>query len=289
MDVDIKKPDEEFQDESLYPIAVLIDELRVEDVQIRLKAVEKLKLIAKTLGPDRTRDELLPFIAETVYDEDEVLLTLAEQIGGLTDEVGGPDYVYTLLEPLDRLAQVEESLIRDKSIESINELIKTQSFSHVEQHFLPLLKRLASCDWFTGRTSSCGLFSACYSRVSATQQNDLRNTYKQLANDDTPMVRRAVVSKISELVKVMEPEHIQNDILGIFKQLAEDDQDSVRLLAAECVKSLASALPEKMRYNLLWKNIETFLEDKSWRVQRSCKNQKIPPRYRKFWPEFFSS
>ena len=34
---------------------------------------------------------------DTIYDEDEVLLALAEQLGQLTPLVGGPEYVHCLL------------------------------------------------------------------------------------------------------------------------------------------------------------------------------------------------
>lgn len=36
-------------------------------------------------------------IPDTIYDEDEVLLALAEQLGSFTALVGGPDFVYCLL------------------------------------------------------------------------------------------------------------------------------------------------------------------------------------------------
>lgn len=35
--------------------------------------------------------------ADTIYDEDEVLLALAEQLGTFTALVGGPEYVHCLL------------------------------------------------------------------------------------------------------------------------------------------------------------------------------------------------
>ena len=49
-------------DDSLYPIAVLIDELRNEDVQLRLNSIKKLSTIALALGVERTRwsNTLLP-------------------------------------------------------------------------------------------------------------------------------------------------------------------------------------------------------------------------------------
>ena len=116
-------------DDSLYPIAVLIDELRNEDVQLRLNSIKKLSTIALALGMswdmklkarlgsvvshenreierkhkqcmcytrlhvirndpssgvERTRSELIPFLTDTIYDEDEVLLALAEQLGSFS-------------------------------------------------------------------------------------------------------------------------------------------------------------------------------------------------------------
>nr|CAD2152923.1 unnamed protein product [Meloidogyne enterolobii] len=68
-------------EDSLYPIAVLIDELRNEDVQLRLNSIRKLSTIALALGVERTRKELIQFLTDTIYDEDEVLLALAEQLG----------------------------------------------------------------------------------------------------------------------------------------------------------------------------------------------------------------
>ena len=53
-------------DDSLYPIAVLIDELRNEDVQLRLNSIKKLSTIALALGVERTRSELIPFLTGIV-------------------------------------------------------------------------------------------------------------------------------------------------------------------------------------------------------------------------------
>lgn len=49
--------------------------------QLRLNSIKKLSTIALALGVERTRSELIPFLTETIYDEDEVLLALAEQLG----------------------------------------------------------------------------------------------------------------------------------------------------------------------------------------------------------------
>lgn len=148
-------------EESLYPIAVLIDELRNEDVQvklyhtfpttnhnvygqIRLNSIRKLSTIALALGVERTRSELIPFLADTLYDDDEVLVALAEQFGQFTKLVGGPEYAHVLLSPLEGLALVEETFVREKAIESLRLVANEHSAQDLEQHFVPLVKRLAN-------------------------------------------------------------------------------------------------------------------------------------------------
>jgi serine/threonine-protein phosphatase 2A regulatory subunit A len=134
------------ENEELYPIAVLIDELKVggphniellrywfwqhDDVLLRLNAIHRLSTIALALGPDRTRVELIPFldgklcrvlvqiplltVADSVEDEDEVLTALSEELGNFVEYVGGPEHAHELLSPLENLAAIEEPLVRDK-------------------------------------------------------------------------------------------------------------------------------------------------------------------------------
>jgi serine/threonine-protein phosphatase 2A regulatory subunit A len=97
------------------PIAILMDELRSEDVQLRLNAIHSIPTIALALGPSRSRDELVPFLQDSVDDEDEVLLALAEELGKSFEEyLGGKEYAHLLLGPLEHLSGLEETLVRDK-------------------------------------------------------------------------------------------------------------------------------------------------------------------------------
>lgn len=47
-------------------IAVLIDELKHEDVAVRVHAIQSLDRIALALGPPRTLAELFPFLQSTL-------------------------------------------------------------------------------------------------------------------------------------------------------------------------------------------------------------------------------
>jgi len=66
------------------------------------------------------------------------------------------------------------------------------SAGHITEHFVPLLIRLATGDWFTSRTSACGLFGSAYARTEDQKlRAELRAHFKKLAEDETPMVRRS--------------------------------------------------------------------------------------------------
>lgn len=74
-------------------------------------------------------------------------------------------------------------------------------------------------------------FCARYSKfifVSA----ELRNHFRNLCQDDTPMVRRSAASKLGEFAKVVEVEYLKSDLIPMFVILAQDEQaSSVRWLS----------------------------------------------------------
>lgn len=182
-----------------------------------------------------------PFTSECVDDEDEVLLALAEQLGKFVEHVGGPEEAKCLLTPLEQLGTVEETVVRDKvrirgtiyssksfsqiysiqlapmqSVESLCKVAEVLPEADFAEHFVPLIKRLATGDWFTARTSSCGLFAKAYARITGTTDNtqstlhsaiclqslcvdervktELRELFAKLTEDETPMVRRSAAS-----------------------------------------------------------------------------------------------
>lgn len=248
-------PQDEELDASLYPIAILLDELKHEDTQLRLNATRRIKTIAEALGPERTRGELLPFITETIDDEDEVVLILAEELGDFLTEVGGSAHAAVLVDPLESLCTVEETVIRDRAVESLRRLsAQVTAISdtdartlHVD-HIFPLLQRLGAGDWFTSRISACSLCSLLYERLPA-ECDELRaevlSLYKTLSRDETPMVRRAAASNIAKVARALHevsPPHVTEELLSVFGAFVSDDQDSVRLLAVEHAAAFASLI-----------------------------------------------
>ncbi|EIW72553.1 hypothetical protein TREMEDRAFT_41828 [Tremella mesenterica DSM 1558] len=261
-----------------YPIQILTDELKSEDVVLRLASVRRLSTIALALGPQRTRDELMPFLTDQLDDEDEVLLVLAEELGGLIEYVGGKEWAWVLLAPLENLAAVEETLVRDKAAESVSKIASVLSPQIIDQHLLPLLRRLASGDWFTPRTSSAAMFAASYPAASPTAQEEMRQLFSQLVTDDTPMVRRAAAKALGPFAKSIiaipsQRQLIISEIIPLYRKLLLDDQDSIRLLTIPDLIAIAGSLsPEEVKAELV-EAIRASVTDQSWRVRYMVANE----------------
>ncbi|KAF2729625.1 protein phosphatase PP2A regulatory subunit A [Polyplosphaeria fusca] len=257
------------QNDELYPIAVLIDELKHDDVLLRLNAIHRLGTIALALGPERTREELIPFLDESVEDEDEVLTALSEELGNFVEYVGGPEYGHVLLSPLENLAAIEEPLVREKAVESLNKICEQLSQTQIEESFIPLVFRLSKADWFTSKISATGLYNVPYTRATPPSQESLRQHYGQLVHDDTPMVRRQSANNLAKFIKTMPATIVIEEMIPLFQHLAQDDQDSVRLLTVDILIAIAEAVPKEQQssHGVLLTSLRSLFEDKSWRVR----------------------
>ncbi|GJN66706.1 protein phosphatase PP2A regulatory subunit A [Purpureocillium lilacinum] len=255
--------------DELYPIAVLIDELKHDDVILRLNAIHRLSTIALALGAERTREELIPFLDESVEDEDEVLVALSEELGSFIEYVGGSQWGHVLLSPLENLAAIEEPVVRDKAVESLNKICESLSSQQVEEYFIPLTIRLSKADWFTSKVSGCGLYTTPYKKVSPPVQEQLRQQFGLLVHDETPMVRRQAATNMAKFVKEMPAAIVIDEMIPLFQHLVQDDQDSVRLLTVEILISIAEVVPKEQQssHGVLLTSLRNLIEDKSWRVR----------------------
>ncbi|GBG78322.1 hypothetical protein CBR_g26350 [Chara braunii] len=261
-------------DEPLYPIAILIDELKNDDIQLRLNSIRRLTTIARALGEERTRKELIPFLSDCNDDDDEVLLAMAEELGNFIQYVGGIEHAHCLLPPLETLCAVEEPVVREKAVESLCKIGSQMKEQYVVDHFIPLTKRLGAGEWFTARVSSCGLFYVGYPSATDLLRADLRALYGQLCHDDMPMVRRAAAMNLGKFAATIdEPQYIKTEILTFFKDLTQDDQDSVRLLAVEGCAAIGKLLDRQDCVAHVLPVIVAFSQDKSWRVRFNVANQ----------------
>lgn len=239
--------------------------------------MHRLSTIALALGHERTRTELVPFLEEvTQEDEDEVLTVLAEELGDFIPYIGGAEYAHILISTLEGLSAMEEPLVRDKAVESLNKLCETQTAEQIEAHFIPLIKRLSSTEWFSSRVSATGLYQTVIAKVSPTAQEDLLSQYKALCQDEAPMVRRAAATNLPKVISALPDAKFEGSIYSMFQSQVTDDQDSVRLLSVDVLISIAEALKKQeiTKYNTELVTLSNSLfTDKSWRVRYMAANR----------------
>ncbi|NXS21551.1 2AAA phosphatase, partial [Mystacornis crossleyi] len=178
--------------------------------------------------------------------------------------------------PLESLATVEETVVRDKAVESLRAVSHEHSPPDLEGHFVPLVKRLAGGDWFTSRTSACGLFSVCYPRVSSPVKAELRHELS--VGSGTRPWGQGHGPGVSELsvgsgtwpwghTWGTPGAHLGHTWAHLSPRVPAGGQDSVRLLAVEACVSIAQLLPQEELEGLVMPTLRQAAEDKSWRVR----------------------
>jgi serine/threonine-protein phosphatase 2A regulatory subunit A len=117
-------------------------------------------------------------------EHDEVLYIVANQLEGILDLVGGSKHGSVLLEPLEQLCKVEETLVRESAVHAANKLAGNVKKDALESAFLPMVQRLAAGDWFTSRVSACGMIADALKRTnSGDVKKKLVEIYTQVCMD----------------------------------------------------------------------------------------------------------
>eukprot|EP00727_Mastigamoeba_balamuthi_P007605 m51a1_g3465 putative protein phosphatase 2a scaffold subunit (590) ;mRNA; f:735591-737992 len=248
-------------------VQALLDRLKNEDVQLRLTSVRRLGVIAKKLRPERTRAELIPFLSESLDDEDEVLGAIAEQLGAFVEHVGGPEHAACLIPPLEQLAAAEEMTVRDKATAALNGIGLAMPQNMFDEHFVGLAKRLGAREWFTSRASAAALLPTAHQRGSDASKRDVRALFVALSKDDTPTVRRAVANAFPAFAGLMAPDVVRGELLQTFLRMAQDEQDSVRLMIVDVATALAAMFSAAEIKQHVLPVVLSFTRDKSWRVR----------------------
>lgn len=270
--------------DDLYPLALLMDELKHDDVANRVEAMQKLDTIAIALGPERTLKELLPFLHEVAQDdEEEVFAVLATKLGDFIPLIGGPEHCESLIEILVILASMEEPIVREKAINSLTKISTELSNEKLTSIYLPLIHLLSQGNWFSKKIASCGLFKTVIVKVNADVRRELLTVYYKLICDDSPMVRRAAATNLPVLIDEMteftekhpnSTDKINNKdwelISQSFQHLVNDEQDSVKFLSIDVLASTLDFFRKTNDHSHDSEFLISFLKlvgDESWRVR----------------------
>lgn len=255
---------------SIEDIAALIDDLRNNDTTVKISAFRKLSLIAKALGPSRTREELIPYLNEFTDEEDAVLLPMAEELGHLVHFVGESEHSHIILLPLEALCNSDDIKVREKAIASAVTIIEASPEDSIIKNIIPFIRRLVNGDWPNARSAAAQLCHAVYPKLPANAtevRRDVRNWFVALCSDETPLVRRVACQNIGPFSSAIDAAAVKAELLAPFIKLSKDEQDSVKLLTVEACIKIARVCQPADNMTKLYPVAMALLTDKSWRVR----------------------
>ncbi|KAG8347548.1 serine/threonine protein phosphatase 2a regulatory subunit [Trypanosoma vivax] len=248
----------------------MIANLRSEDPETRLNSMRGIHVIASTLGPERTRDELLPYLTDYLDENDEVLRVFANALGTMLHEVGGVTYVQSILGPLELMSSLDEVTVRDEAVSSLQTVGKSifcessDIGTQARREFFNLIQRLGQSTPQC-RSSATYLIATAYPHATATVKSQLLNLFLALCNDEEIMVRRAAcISLGKHMAQVLG--NRGTELLNVLTKLSRDASDGVRLQAVEAAAALLVALPYDL-HNVILTAVKTLVGDSSWRVR----------------------
>jgi len=119
-------------------------------------------------GHNRMRDELIPYLIEIIEEMDndnEFLIKVADQLLEMKPLCKDISESHILIPPLRILAALDQPVVRERAVTSLQKLCEGQSKLFYKKHYYPLIREMASEEAYPSRVSVCGLIPICYPNV----------------------------------------------------------------------------------------------------------------------------
>lgn len=229
------------------PFDLFQTQMETGNSEAKIDAMKRLPVVAFAMGSSAVSSGLLPYLQQVALQQppmdDELLLLMAKQLRTFVPALlGQPPQILELLPIVERLAAVEETVVRDEAVVLMNHLCTNlMKNAPLDTSLVTMLvsmaKRLVGADWFTAKVSAAGMLPELH---TLTKYSELAYLFKELCMDETPMVRRAASQNLGNFLETLGSKDKANDLVPVLQQLCKDDQDSVRMLA---VASIANVGP----------------------------------------------
>jgi serine/threonine-protein phosphatase 2A regulatory subunit A len=215
--------------------------------------------------PDKIVSDLIPYLSKLIStEEDEILLAIAENLNKFRSYLKDDKFVSTF--PLfQTLLCAEETVVRETTIESFREIIKSLSDDIIFNHILPIIYNISSQENFTGKVSACYMIRMVYQKAGKDKEK-LRALYFKLCDEDLPLIKRAAAKEFGPLCLVMEKEVVNPDMINYFKKFM-NESDSIRVILLSSLVHLVKLFQNTDLQRINVQVVVAASDDKSWRVR----------------------
>jgi len=280
-------------DEEIDPLEILREDLEDDNIEVQLEAVRNLQTIALVMGQEPARAKLLQFLDSFCFPVDkqndfnlkdnslgvkeEVLREIALMLdGSMLQLMGGKLAALNMLKLLQKLAMVEETVIREAAVGSIISCVQQLDGLFADQHVLSLIITLAEGEWWTNKVSAAAAGPRLYPYLQSNKsREDCAKMILKLCRDEMPMVRQEAYVSIPNMLKAMGDKDINSliqFIIPVLKILAKELQENMRYQIVDLVKALLK-LNKPALIDVCRNYISLVISDANWRVRKRFLDQ----------------
>jgi serine/threonine-protein phosphatase 2A regulatory subunit A len=170
-----------------------------------------------------------------------------------------------ILPLLQFLLCVEETVVRDQTIEGAREILKTFNEEQIQKDVMNMITIISNQDYFTGKVSAGYLIRMAYEKAGKEREK-LRSLYYKLCDDETPLIKRTAAKEFGPLCLVMEKEIVNPEMTNYFKKFMADS-DSVKVIALSSLIQLVKLFHNTDNQRMNLQVVVAASEDKSWRTR----------------------
>jgi serine/threonine-protein phosphatase 2A regulatory subunit A len=168
------------------------------------------------------------------------------------------------------LASLDQPAVREKAVACLAEFTKGQRATFFNEHFYPLVKKLASSEFTPAKLSGVALMHVVYPRIDEDKKPALRELFLKLGEDEIPLVRRTVAEYLVRISEVFPKAWIKDNLIDLWRKLAMDQFDMVRIKAFESVSDLSIFLSKEENESRVFSLLKGLaLPSVSWQVRYS--------------------
>lgn len=200
----------------------LIENLRSEVLNERLNAVKSLKVISRTLGPERSRSELIPYIAETIDNTEEVWMHVAEQVPQIIEEIGGMNHVAVILALLKQICEIEDPKVQEMATKSFISLSHKSNQEELAINFYPILKEMCEDSWHPLRSAAAVILCATFSLYPDEKRKKLTLFFPSISVDQMTIVRRSLAMALPVFITTAKTQDQLEIIERLITTLSDD-------------------------------------------------------------------
>lgn len=254
-------------------VSLVIENLKSDNMQIRLFCAKKLDEVGKILGTARIEEELIPFITDLILnfeDNEEILIEFSNQLLSLLLSLN-KENVFSIigLRSLEILCGNDDEAVRQISVKNLSEFINVLDDSYITNEIFALIKRLMENDSKT-KMSSCYLFPVVIKKINDNSlKREIFLVFLEMGHEDSPSVRRAAIENIKNFCEILDDE-ILPDLINLYAYALSDTADIVKSYAVETTPILYKSVnKESDKKDIMQKFTTAMSNEKSWRVKYS--------------------